>query len=392
MIKSSSAAPFALAQSSSVAITPHQIGLAVEHSHEGFALCDPDGNFVYLNAAHCRMYGYEDARDLLGRSWRGLYREEDAAEFDRVHLPQLVAAGYWRGRSKGLRRDGSVFDEFVSLRLLEGGYLLCTCSDVTSLRLLQEQLASSLVREKNLLSTKSRFFAMANHELRNPLACISTGVEMLIRHGERMAKEKCEQIAGDVLRRVETIRALMDKFMVIGSQFSGVLDFHPVPWRLDVALRTWEAQNWWRPRNHAAEDWVQVCHERPEGETREADGILIQHIVQNLVENAFKYAGKERVIELTVGGTEEELVISLKDHGPGLTCAEQERIFDEFYRAPGAKGESGSGLGLFLVRQCAQAHLGEIRVRSAPGEGCEFTVRLRAPLSVQPGPFAEGGL
>jgi PAS domain S-box-containing protein len=368
-------------QTGAPGISPHLIELAVEHSSEGFALCDAAGNFIYLNQAHCRMYGYENSEDLLGRSWRTLYREEDAALFDSDYVPQLIREGFWRGRAKGLRRDGSLFDELVSLRRIEGDYLLCTCSDVTSLRLLQEQLASSLVREKNLLATKSRFFSMANHELRNPLACIAIGVEMMIQHGDRLTQDKKAQIAADVLKRVETIRSLMDKFMVIGSQFSGVLNFHPAPWQIDASLRTWAAQNWWRPLSEDTDGRLRVRNELPEGETREADAVLVQHIVQNLVDNAWKYSGADQPIDLTVRGTQDELTFVVADRGPGLTAEEQERVFDDFYRAPGAKGKPGSGLGLFLVRQCARAHLGDITVSGAVGEGCVFTVRIHAPVS-----------
>lgn len=384
------AAPFSFIESHSGRITPYQVGLAVEHSSEGFALCNPEGNFIYMNAAHCRMYGYGDAKDLLGRSWRVLYRAEEAALFDEEYIPRLLADGFWRGRAKGLRLDGTLFDELVSLRLLEGGYLLCECSDVTFTRVLREQLAGSLVREKNLLDAKSRFFSMANHELRNPLACVSTGVEMLVRHGDRMAEEKKRQIAADVLKRVETIRALMDKFMVIGSQFSGLLEFQPRPWRAEAALRAWAAQNWWRPAGYPAA-LVRVSSDRPEGETRDVDAVLIEHIVQNLIDNAFKYAGTESAVELRVGGTEKELIIEVEDSGPGLATEEHERVFEEFYRAPGSGNKVGSGLGLFLVRQCALAHLGEVCLRSRPGEGCVFTVRVHAPLSTQADSLAGEG-
>jgi signal transduction histidine kinase len=68
--------------------------------------------------------------------------------------------------------------------------------------------------------------------------------------------------------------------------------------------------------------------------------------------------------------------LSVRDHGPGIACEDQERIFLPFERAVSYLKASGFGLGLYIVRHVAEAHGGSVRLASRPGEGCTFTVEL----------------
>lgn len=111
------------------AISLEDLAQAVDHSEEGFALTDPDGNYVYLNKAHLRMYGYHRPTDLLGRSWRTLYTAEWVRHFEDVVLPVLPREKVWHGRAVGRRRDGSHFTAGIILTLLPDGKITCNCRD-----------------------------------------------------------------------------------------------------------------------------------------------------------------------------------------------------------------------------------------------------------------------
>lgn len=102
---------------------------ALDHSDEGFALTDPEGNYVYLNGAHLRIYGYERPQELLGRSWRTLYDTGWTGHLEHSILPLLPRDKVWRGRVIGRRRDGSSFPAAVTLTLLPDGKITCNCRD-----------------------------------------------------------------------------------------------------------------------------------------------------------------------------------------------------------------------------------------------------------------------
>jgi len=110
-------------------ISLSDLAQALDHSDEGFALTDPDGNYVYINDAHLRMYGYEKPQDLLGRSWRTLYTPEWVQHFEQAVLPIMPRDLVWRGQVIGKRRDGSAFLAGVTLTLLPDGKITCNCRD-----------------------------------------------------------------------------------------------------------------------------------------------------------------------------------------------------------------------------------------------------------------------
>jgi len=110
-------------------ISLQDLAQAVEHSEEGFALTDGDGNYVYINHAHLRMYGYERPEELLGHSWRRLYTQDWVRHFEEAVLPIIPRDKVWRGQVIGRRRDGSSFLAGVTLTLLPDGKITCNCRD-----------------------------------------------------------------------------------------------------------------------------------------------------------------------------------------------------------------------------------------------------------------------
>jgi signal transduction histidine kinase len=104
----------------------------------------------------------------------------------------------------------------------------------------------------------------------------------------------------------------------------------------------------------------------------------LRRLLFNLVDNGLKYTPSGGRIALTLQRDAEWAALRVEDTGIGLAPEELERIFQRFYRAPGAvdQGKEGSGLGLCIARSIAEAHGGRIQVESSPGHGSTFTVFL----------------
>jgi signal transduction histidine kinase len=107
------------------------------------------------------------------------------------------------------------------------------------------------------------------------------------------------------------------------------------------------------------------------------DPLAVEQAVHNLLDNACKYSGEAREIELHVGRGDTHLTIEVRDHGVGIAPEEQARIFERFHRGR-HDDRGGYGLGLYLVRHVMDAHGGRVEVESAPGAGSRF--RLCFPL------------
>ena len=103
---------------------------SIETATNGIAILTED-KFIYLNQAHLDIFGYSKPEELLGKSWRMLYREEDLAQFEQEIFPQLQAQGRWQGIVKAKHRDGYTFDEELTLNYSPQGDLICVCQDIS---------------------------------------------------------------------------------------------------------------------------------------------------------------------------------------------------------------------------------------------------------------------
>jgi len=105
---------------------------------------------------------------------------------------------------------------------------------------------------------------------------------------------------------------------------------------------------------------------------------MLFRLLFNLADNAIKYAGAGRRVEIALAAEDGTAMLDVRDDGPGITPADQAHIFDRFYRADLARTGGGTGLGLALARSIAQAHGGWITLASTPGSTC---FRVLLPLS-----------
>jgi two-component system sensor histidine kinase KdpD len=106
------------------------------------------------------------------------------------------------------------------------------------------------------------------------------------------------------------------------------------------------------------------------------DGVLIEQVLINLLENAVKYTPGGTPIEVEARTDIGGLIVSVLDHGPGLAAGEETRIFDKFVRGTGAASQRGVGLGLAICRAAVQAHGGRIWAENRPKGGAAFRFTL----------------
>ncbi len=102
-----------------------------------------------------------------------------------------------------------------------------------------------------------------------------------------------------------------------------------------------------------------------------ADKDAILQVFYNLVDNAIKFSGTSRQIDINLSSDNNELLFCVKDYGIGIPVKDQDKIFDRFYRSdePQRMGIRGSGIGLTIVKKITEAHNGHLTIESKPGEG-----------------------
>ena len=94
-----------------------------------------DGRFIYLNQAHAEVFGYDSPQELLGKSWQILYERSEIAAIEAEIFTALEQNRFWQGELTGKRRDGSHFDQELSIVLTEDNLTVCVCRDISDRKL-----------------------------------------------------------------------------------------------------------------------------------------------------------------------------------------------------------------------------------------------------------------
>ena len=123
---------------------------AMEAAIDGLATLNAEQNYTYMNKAHAAIYGYDNASELIGTSWRGLYDPDELQRFDQEIMPELGRIGHYRGIATGRKKDKSTFPQEISLTTLKDGGLICVVRDITERKLAEKQLNESEERYLSL--------------------------------------------------------------------------------------------------------------------------------------------------------------------------------------------------------------------------------------------------
>jgi signal transduction histidine kinase len=218
------------------------------------------------------------------------------------------------------------------------------------------------------------FVATVSHELRTPLAVIRSAAENLadgIVEDESQVRKYGELVRGEGRRLTDMVEQILE---FSGLQ-SGERLLNPTPVPIAPLLRNVLDGS----ASLAAGAGIDVEQDLPDDLPPVlGDEPALRRVFQNLFGNAIKYGAAGAWVRVDARRQGNEVLVTVSDRGIGIDPSDHERIFDPFYRAAAVVEAQiqGAGLGLSLVKRIVEAHGGAISVRSAPGAGAAFTVRL----------------
>ncbi len=232
-------------------------------------------------------------------------------------------------------------------------------------------------RQQVQMAARQEFLGIVSHELKTPVAVMKAYTELLLRRAERAGRTS--EI--DVLRRMtdqsERMLAMIEQLLDLRRLEAGLLTFEESHFDLTEVIRRIAHEIEFASGSHSIV--VEGCGRA----VIRADRRRIEEVFTNLLDNAVKYSPsggtiRVRMTQHAAGTPEASIDVSVQDDGPGVALTDRERVFERFYQTTGRlhKGRTGLGLGLYISRELARRHGGDIWIESEPGQGARFVVRL----------------
>lgn len=362
-----------------------RLAAIVQFSDDAIISKNLDGTITSWNAAAMRMFGYTE-REMIGRLITTIIPE------DRLNEEANVLSSICRGE---------VVDHFETLRVRKNGTLIPVSLTVSPVRNRAGQIigASKIARDisarqeaeaerATLLARehaarkeaelanrrRDEFLAMLGHELRNPLATITTAAFVL--HRAARPDDNTASARRMITRQTAHLARIIDDLLDVGRAVSGNIRLDLTPLALHEAvervvdtLRETGKTDAHRVTFKGAPTWIH------------GDGTRLEQIAINLITNALKFTPPGGSIHVQVMQEDRTAVLRVADSGVGIAEDMLPRVFELFVQGPSSleSARGGFGIGLTLVKQLAELHGGSVEAQSAGlGLGTTMTVRLPA--------------
>ena len=221
---------------------------------------------------------------------------------------------------------------------------------------------------------KDEFIALASHELRTPLTSIIGYLEVVLDGEAGPLSAEQQRFVEVAARNADRLLRLVGDLIVVGQADAGRLTLSPAP--LDLGELASDRAGAAQP---GAEDrGVELAVHADAPAPIVGDASRLGQVLDNLISNALKFTPSGGRVDVSVAAAADGVVLEVRDTGAGIPAAEQERLFERFYRTEGAQAGAvpGTGLGLSIVRAIVEAHHGRIALESAEGKGSAFRVWL----------------
>jgi len=341
------------------------------------AITDQRGIINYVNDQFCRISKY--SRDeLIGQDHRIINSGFHPKDFIRDLWTTIASGKVWKGELRNRAKDQSIYwvDTTIVPFLNPDGkpyQYVAIRHDITQRKLAEAQVLEQAVQLQRAaqLSFVGELAAGLAHEIKNPLAGIQGVVDILIRRRDKNdpEREALEGMRHEVTRIDNTVRLLLDRARprLVSLRETSLRELVARSVNLARAQVT---------NAIGSEKQVKIDFEAPEDPVMiSIDPGQIEDAVLNLIINAIEAVDVDGQVTIRLSTPQddpEEIAIEVSDNGTGISEPDLSKVFDPFFTTR----QSGTGLGLPSVRRIARLHGGGVDVKSSPGQGSVFTIRL----------------
>ncbi len=359
-----------------------RLASAIEAISEGFVIYDEYDRLVMANSAYKRMRAEDSDIIVPGVTFEELVRTAvERGHFDTEGEDPET----WVQRQVTARRSATNVETIVRFtdgrwmlrreRRTSQGEMIGIRSDITTFKQQEAALKEARVRAEAADRAKSEFVANISHELRTPINGIMGFIQLMLMDDlSAKQRERAEIVKSSSEHLLQLVNDLLDLSRIASNS----IDLSPETF--DLSELAVETMGLLKPLADQKGLDLHTEIALSAGTTIKADRARVRQILFNLIGNAINYTG-EGGVTLTVREASDGVVFEITDTGPGIPAEKLDEIFERFARVgSGGVPSGGVGLGLAITKGLVALMDGKIEVRSAPGAGSTFEVRL--PLAI----------
>lgn len=357
-----------------------------EDAPVGISYVAPAGKWLLVNKRLCEILGY-DKKELYKMSFQDITHPEDLRTD--LRLMEKIRHGDINGYTREkryIRKDKAlVWGKLTGsvLRDDQGNvkYFIAIVEDITEMKKAQEeQYKLQLVsQERNQLlkinKAKDEFISIVSHQLRTPATAVKQYIGLLLSGfgGDLTEEQRRYLLIADESnnRQLKLVNDLLKTAQIDDISYTLQRRLTNLTELLKETVQAEEIALKMKDQHLASKGLDKTV-------TAKVDPVEIKLAISNLLENASKYSGPGKTITVTLGATAKYADISIEDHGIGIAKLKQKEIFDKFTRVDNefSGTVTGTGLGLYWVKQIVELHGGKISVKSELHKGSKFTIKL----------------
>ena len=337
-------------------------------------MLDTDGNVATWSPGAERITGYT-AEEVIGKPVSIFYaKEESPSDKSKRELAIATSEGRFEEEGWRVKKDGSRYWANVVITAVRNeelqiiGFAKVT-RDLTERRAADEERAR-LLQAEQAIQLRDEFLAIASHELKTPLTALQLQLQSIAMRIDGLDGKLASRFHR-ATSSADRLGALVEMLLDVARITSGRLTLERQ--RLDLVRVVHEVADRFGEQSRQARSPISVSAEG--AIFGEWDRLRLEQVLTNLLANALKYAAGHPV-EIAASADPGHALVTVTDHGAGISAADLPRLFRRFERASSIKHYGGLGLGLFISREIVEAHGGSIEVKSSPGKGATFTIRL----------------
>ena len=396
-----------------------------QHASMGILVANAQAKILLINHFLLKQFGYSEEDELIGKKIETLipsrYHSNHVHQRDHyIENPRPRPMGLGKDLF-AVKKDGSEFPVEISLSnytTAEESFTIAFVSDITKrkeyetavieqkeqlaninvkieglnneleekvelrtkqltdtlkeLEISKEELTKALSKEKDLSDMKSRFVSMASHEFRTPLSTILSSASLVAKYTATEEQEKRNKHINRIKSSVTNLTNLLNEFLSIGKIEDGKITPHNISFNIKELITPLCSE-----MEAIAKSNQQFRYVHTGDTTVFSDPSLLRNVITNLLSNATKFSPESSIIEISSKVTKEETVVTVKDNGMGISKADQEHLFERFFRGTNVTNIQGTGLGLHIVGKYIEMLDGNIEFASELEKGTTFIIRLK---------------